>query len=176
MPTSHLQEFDSLTSENRERRQHVQDICRLFNRSPGKGNLKKLKLLFNRAGDNLLIEEGFRCDYGNKISFGDRVYLNVNCTFLDGGLIEIGNDVMVGPNVQLITVSHSTNPKLRLEKTSLIDNITIGNNVWIGAGAIILAGVMLGENAVIAAGSIVNRDVEPSTLVAGNPARFIKNV
>ena len=119
-------EFNSLTSENRERRQYVHDICRLFNRSPSKGNLRKLSQLFAQVGSGFIVEEGFRCDYGNKISFGDRVYINVNCTLLDGGLIQIGSDVLVGPNVQMITVNHPIDPRARLKKTSLVANINSG--------------------------------------------------
>ncbi len=176
MTSSNHEIFNSLTSENRERRQYVHDICRLFNRSPSKGNLKKLKSLFDKVGSELKIEQGFLCDYGNKISFGDRVYLNLNCTLLDGGQINIGNDVLIGPNVQIITVNHPINPQARLDKTSLVNNINIGDNVWVGAGAILLAGISIGNNAVIAAGSVVNRDVAANCLVAGNPAKWVKNL
>lgn len=176
MTNSSFKTFNSLTSINRERRQYVHDICRLYNRSPSKGNLKKLKLLFNKFGSELIIEQGFHCDYGDKISFGERVYLNINCTLLDAGQIEIGNDALVGPNVQMITVNHPTDPQSRLDKTSLIDDIVIGDNVWIGAGAILLAGVKVGNNAVIAAGSVVNRDVAANCLVAGNPAKWVKDL
>jgi maltose O-acetyltransferase len=170
------QEFDSLSSANRQRRQYAHDLCRLFNRSPSKGNLKKLKKLFQTAGAGLIIEGGFHCDYGDRISIGDNVYININCSILDGGLITIGNDVLIGPNVQLLTINHPLEPQQRLEKKSLVKNITISNNVWVGAGAILLPGITVGENSVIAAGSVVSRDIQPNCLVAGNPAKLIKLV
>ncbi|MCF6192942.1 MAG: sugar O-acetyltransferase, partial [Kangiellaceae bacterium] len=119
---------------------------------------------------------GFYCDYGNKISLGDRVYINVNCTMLDGGEIEIGNDVLIGPNVQILTVNHPNSPSERLKKTSLIKNVLIGNNVWIGAGAIILPGVSIGIGSVVGAGSVVNKNILANSLYAGNPAVKIQNL
>ena len=169
-------EFDSLSSELREKRNAVHDLCRQFERAPSKGNLKKLKHIFNRYGDELIIEKGFYCDYGDKISFGDRVYINVNCLFLDGGNIKIGDDALIGPNVQVITVNHPIRPEERLTKKSVVKNITIGNNVWIGAGAIILPGVDIADGAVIAAGSVVTKKVESNSVYAGNPAVKIINI
>ncbi len=168
--------FDSLSSENRERRNTVHDLCRQFNRAPSKGHLKKLKTIFAIFGSELIIEQGFHCDYGNKISFGDRVYLNINCTLLDGGNIQFGDDILVGPNVQVLTVNHPLGADERLNKTNLVENVVIGNNVWIGAGAIILPGVTIGEGAVIGAGSIVTKDVDAFCLYAGNPATKIRNL
>lgn len=168
--------FDSLTSENRSKRQACHDLCRQFNRSPSKGNLKKLKQVFQTYGSELKIEQGFHCDYGDRISFGDRVYLNINCTLLDGGKICFGDDVLVGPNVQILTVNHPTDAEQRLTRKSLIEDIVIGNNVWIGAGAILLPGIKVDNNSVIAAGSIVTQDVEANVIVAGNPAKIVKQL
>ena len=165
-------QFDSLLLENREQRNKAHELCRQFNRAPSKGHLKKLKVIFKHAGEMLIIEQGFHCDYGDKISFGDRVYLNINCTLLDGGEIEIGDDVLIGPNVQILTVNHPMNSAERLERKNLTSNVSIGNNVWIGAGAIILPGVSIGEGVVIAAGSVVTKSVEPYYLVTGNPAKI----
>ncbi len=168
--------FDSLTADARESRQRAHDACLQYNRSPSKGHLKKLSALFESVGENLRIEKGFHCDYGDRISFGNNVYLNINCTLLDGGLISIGDDCLVGPNVQILTVNHPLNSRQRLQKTSLVKDVTIERNVWIGAGAIILPGVTIHENSVIAAGSIVTRSVQPYSLVAGNPARFLREL
>lgn len=169
-------EFDSLSSENREHRNSVHDLCRQFNRAPSKGHLKKLKQAFHSFGENLIIEQGFHCDYGHKISFGDRVYLNINCTLLDGGKIEIGNDALIGPNVQILTVNHPMSSKQRLNKTNLVKDVFIGNNVWIGAGAIILPGVSIADGAVIGAGSVVTKDVDEYCLWAGNPAVKVREL
>lgn len=163
-------EFDSLSDENRALRKKAHVLCLQFNRDPSKGHLKQLKKLFENSGEHLIIEKGFHCDYGNKISFGDRVYLNINCTFLDGGKITLGDDVLVGPNVQILTVNHPLKSKERLKKTNLAKNVSIGNNTWIGAGAIILPGVQIGDGAVIGAGSVVTKNVEGGSLYVGNPA------
>lgn len=168
--------FDSLTSDARKSRQLAHDACLQYSRSPSKGHLKKLIALFESVGNNLRIEKGFHCDYGNHITFGNNVYLNINCTLLDGGRISIGDDCLVGPNVQILTVNHPLNSQQRLQKTSLVKDVIIENNVWIGAGAIILPGVTIQEHAVIAAGSIVTRSVKPYSLVAGNPARFLREL
>ena len=168
--------FDSLTEENRERRKKTHDMCRLFNRDPSKGHLKKLKQLFNSFGEHLIIEQGFHCDYGNKIDFGDRVYININCTLLDGGRISIGNDVLIGPNVQIVTINHAVNATERLKRENFASNVSLGNNVWIGAGAIILPGVTLADGVVVAAGSVVTQSFLSPCLVAGNPAKYKKDL
>jgi maltose O-acetyltransferase len=168
--------FNSLTSELIAQRQHVHEICRQFARSPSKGNLKRLKLLFKQCGERVMIESGFYCDYGDKISIGECSYININNTFLDGGLITIGDDCLLGPNVQLLAVEHDVDPTLRLEKHNYADNIVIGNNVWLGAGVIVLAGVSIGDNSVVGAGSVVCKDVLPNSMYAGNPAKKIKSI
>lgn len=168
--------FDSLQPELRQLRQKVHECCRNFNRSPSKGNQKKLKELFASYGSDVFIEPGFHCDYASKVSLGNRVYFNINCTILDGGLVTLGDDCLIGPNVQLITINHDLNPTKRLDKTNYASDINIGNNVWIGAGAIVLPGVTVGDGAVIAAGSIANRDIPDNTLYAGNPAKMIKRL
>ena len=168
--------FNSLTPELINQRRQVHELCRQFSRSPSKGNLKRLRALFKHCGEHVIIEGGFYCDYGDKISMGDRVFININCTILDGGKVTIGDDCLIGPNVQLLTVGHDTDPNLRLEKHNYADNISIGNNVWLGAGVIILAGVNIGDNSVIGAGSVVCKDVEPCSTYVGNPAIKIKSL
>ncbi len=163
--------FDSLQPELIQARQRTHEVCRQFARSPSKGNLKRLKALFAQCGEQVFIEAGFHCDYGDKISIGDRVFINVNCTFLDGGSIEIGDDCLIGPGVQLLTVGHDTQAQARLKKANYADDIRIGANVWIGGGAIILPGVRIGDGAVVGAGSVVTKDVESNAKVAGNPAK-----
>lgn len=165
--------FNSLTPELIQQRNQVHDTCRQFSRSPSKGNLLRLKALFLSCGKDVFIEQGFYCDYGDKISMGDRVYLNINCTLLDGGLITLGDDCLIGPNVQILTINHDTSPQKRLDKKNHAEDIRIGNNVWIGAGAIILPGVHIADGAVIGAGSVVNKDVETKCLYAGNPAKKV---
>jgi maltose O-acetyltransferase len=170
------QAFNSITPALISQRQKVHELCRVFGKSPSRGNLKKLKSMFSSCGESVFIEYGFHCDYGQMISLGDRVYINHSCSFLDGGRINIGNDCLIGPKVQLITVSHDTQPSERLNKRNFVADINIGDNVWIGAGAIILPGLSIGDGAVIGAGSVVTKDVASSTLFAGNPAIKIRNV
>jgi maltose O-acetyltransferase len=166
--------FDSLSTKNRQQRNAMHDLCRQYNRAPSKGHLKKLKQVFQRYGKDVFIEQGFYCDYGDKISLGERVYFNINCTLLDGGNIVIGDDVLVGPNVQILTVNHPMASKERLNKTNLVKDVLIGNNVWIGAGVIILPGVSIGDGTVIGAGSVVSKSLDGYSLYLGNPAIKIK--
>ena len=181
--------FNSITPELIAHRRSVHELCRQFNRSPSKGNLKRLKALFHSCGEEVFIEHGFHMDYGDNIIIGDRVFINVNCTLVDGkghqadktdaerppqGNISIGNDCLIGPNVQLLAVSHDVDPQSRLEKNNYVDDIVIGNNVWLGGGVIILAGVTIGDNAVIGAGSVVTKSIDESSFYAGNPAQKVR--
>jgi len=169
-------EFDSLSDENRTFRKKARTQCLQFNRDPSKGHLKQLKKLFADFGEHLIIEAGFHCDYGSKISFGDRVYININCTLIDGGRIEIGDDTLVGPNVQILTVNHPLLPSERLNKTNLAKDVSIGKNVWIGAGVIILPGVKIGDDTVVGAGSVVSKNLDSNSLYVGNPAVKIRTL
>ena len=175
-----MQSFNSLDKTLLALRKQTGEICRLFNKSPSKGNLKRIKELFAQCGEGVIIESGFHCDYGNQITIGDRSFININCTVLDApiseGAISIGQDCLIGPNVQLLAVSHAVNPTQRLNKENFAAPIIIGNNVWIGAGVIVLAGVTIGDNAVVGAGSVVIKSVAPNTVVAGNPAVKIKDI
>jgi acetyltransferase-like isoleucine patch superfamily enzyme len=112
---------------------------------------------------------------GLDISIGRNVFINQNCTFYDLGGLDIADDVMIGPNVSIITSSHTLDPRQR-RTTTIGKPIVIEKNVWIAAGATIIGGVTVGENAVVAAGSVVTKDVPPNTLVGGNPARIIRSI
>ncbi|KTF18815.1 sugar O-acetyltransferase [Pseudoalteromonas sp. 10-33] len=175
-----MQSFNSLDKTLLALRKQTGEICRLFNKSPSKGNLKRIKELFAQCGEGVIIESGFHCDYGNQITIGDRSFININCTVLDAPISEasitIGDDCLIGPNVQLLAVSHAVNPTQRLNKENFAAPIIIGNNVWIGAGAIILAGVSIGDNSVIGAGSVVTKSIASNTVVAGNPAIKLKDI
>lgn len=177
---THLTQFNSLEKPLIEQRKVAHETCRLFAKSPSKGNLKRIKSLFAHCGEDVIIEAGFHLDYGSQVQIGDRTFININCTVLDApineGAISIGDDCLIGPNVQLLAVSHAVNPTERLKKDNFAAPITIGNNVWIGAGVIVLAGVTIGDNAVVGAGSIVTKNVAENTVVAGNPAMKIKDI
>jgi len=116
----------------------------------------------------------FYTNFGRFITIGKRVFINHACSFLDMGGITIEDDVLIGPKVNLITEKHPLNPNER--KSLICKPILIKRKVWIGAGATILPGVTIGENAVVAAGAVVTADVPPNTIVGGIPAKFIKNI
>lgn len=112
---------------------------------------------------------------GVDITVGRNVFINQNCTFYDLGGLDIADDVMIGPNVSLLTMGHPVEPSQRRDGV-IAKPIVIERNVWIAAGATIIGGVTVGENSVVAAGSIVTKDVPPNTLVGGNPARVIRSI
>jgi acetyltransferase-like isoleucine patch superfamily enzyme len=115
----------------------------------------------------------FHTDSGRNLRFGRNVFVNHGCTAMDLGGIEIGDDVMIGPNVQLITSGHPLDPATRRSQITTAP-IRIGRGAWIAAGAIVLQGVVIGDDAVIAAGAVVTEDVPARTLVAGVPARVVR--
>ena len=126
------------------------------------------------VGEDFNLNPPFYTDFGRNIRVGKRVFINFGCTFMDRGGITIGDDTFIAPHVQLITENHGLSPEKRRYITSL--PIVIGQNVWIGAGAIVLPGVTIGDNAVIGAGSVVTKNVAANTVVAGNPAKLIKTL
>jgi len=173
--------FDSITPELISKRKSIHELCRQFSRSPSKGNLKRVKALFSSCGENVFIEYGFHMDYGDSIVIGDRTYLNANCTIVDAvkeasRKINIGADCLIGPNVQLLAVSHDIEPIARLMKYNYVDDIIIGNNVWLGGGVIVLSGVNIGDNTVVGAGSVVTKSLKANSFYAGNPAIKIRDL
>lgn len=131
--------------------------------------------LFGSIGANPNIEHNFHCDLGYNIHVGDHFYAGYNCTILDMAEVTIGDNCMIGPNVGIYTAGHSIRPKDR-HKHGYAIPITIGNNVWIGGSCTLLPGVTVGDNSIVAAGSVVTKDVLPNTIVAGNPARFLRQI
>jgi len=117
----------------------------------------------------------FHTDGGRRLRFGRNVFVNHGCTAMDLGGIEIGDDVMIGPNVHLISSGHPLDPETRRSQITTAP-IRIGRGVWIAAGAMVLQGVTVGDDAVVAAGAVVTHDVPPRTLVAGVPARVIREL
>lgn len=173
--------FDSLTPALINQRKSVHELCRQFTRSPSKGNLKRLKALFHTCGEDVFIEYGFHIDYGDSITVGDRTFININCTIVDASKeaqsnIHIGSDCLIGPNVQLLAVSHDIAPNARLAKDNYAGDIIIGNNVWLGGSVIVLANVIIGDNSVVGAGSVVTKNIEANSFYAGNPAVKIRDL
>lgn len=130
--------------------------------------------LFGAVPVNCTIEPPFFCDYGTNIKLGKNVYMNFNCILLDCNVIEIGDNVMIAPNVQIYTAYHPLDATGRNSGSELAAPIKIGKNVWLGGNSTILPGVTIGDNAVIGAGSVVTRDVPENGLVVGNPAKLLK--
>ncbi|NQX27704.1 sugar O-acetyltransferase [Microbacteriaceae bacterium VKM Ac-2854] len=115
-------------------------------------------------------------DYGSFITIGPRTFINYGLTALDVAPIVIGADCQIGPNVQLLTPTHPVEPEPRRDKLEAAKPITIGDNVWLGGGAIVLPGVTIGENSVIGAGAVVTKDVPANSVAVGNPARVVKQI
>lgn len=116
----------------------------------------------------------FYTDFGKNIVVGKNVFINQNCTFMDRGGITLEDCVLIAPQVNLITINHTIDPKRRRDTES--KPIHIFKNVWIGAGATVMPGVTIGENAIIAAGSVVTKDIPPGVIAAGVPAKIIKEI
>ncbi|ROT32207.1 sugar O-acetyltransferase [Micromonospora sp. HM5-17] len=135
-----------------------------------------LRELLGSVGAEVTIRPPFYCDYGSQIRIGDRAYLNVNTVLLDVATIEIGADVQIGPNVQLLTPHHPVEPEPRREKWEAARPIVIGDNVWLGGGVIVLGGVTIGADTVVGAGSVVTRDLPPGVVAVGNPARVLRRI
>jgi len=123
------------------------------------------------VGEGCVVRPPFHCDYGFNIRLGAGVFLNFNCVVLDVVEVEIGDMTQIGPGVQILTADHPRDPALRAQGLEFGRPVKIGNNVWIGAGALIMPGVTIGDNALIGAGSVVTRDVPAGVTVVGNPAR-----
>ena len=126
---------------------------------------------FAAVGDGAVIRPPFHCDYGFNISLGAGVFLNFNCVILDVVKVMIGERTQIGPGVQILAADHPRDPVGRASGLEFGRPVLIGRNVWIGAGAIILPGVSIGDDALIGAGSVVTRDVPAAATAFGNPAR-----
>ena len=133
------------------------------------------ELIGKTMDDGFLLIPPFHATGGPDTRVGRNVFVNQNCTFYDLGGLDIADDVMIGPNVSLITSGHPLEPSRRRDAVTA-KPIAIGRNVWIGAGATIIGGVSVGENSVVAAGSVITKDIPPNTLVGGNPARVIRSI
>lgn len=123
------------------------------------------------VGEGATVRAPFYCDYGENIRLGDGAFLNFGCVVLDVAAVTIGAGAQIGPGVRILAADHPRDPALRAEGLESARPVTIGRNVWIGGGALILPGVTIGDDAIIGAGSVVTRDVPPGATAMGNPAR-----
>ena len=138
---------------------------------------KLLKEMFAEIGEDCYIEPPFHANWaGAHVHFGNHVYANFNLTLVDDSNIFVGDNVMFGPNVTVSTAGHPICPELREKGYQFNEDIHIGNNVWIGAGSVILPGVTIGDNTVIGAGSVVTKDIPANSVAVGVPCRVQREI
>lgn len=156
-----------------ERRQAELKFLQLNATSDPGARRMLLQSLLGSMGEEVEIRSPFFCDYGYNIHLGNNVFFNFNCVLLDVMPIHIGDRTQIGPGVHIYAADHPRDADLRLIDKENGKSVRIGKNVWIGGGAILLPGLTVGDDAIIGAGAVVVRDVEPGTTVVGNPARSI---
>ena len=170
--------YDPLDAELVAGRARARDLCQQLNatrESEADQRRRLLQDLFGRGGDTVWMQPPFYCDYGSNIELGERVFFNFNCIVLDVCPVRIGDFSLFGPAVQIYTPLHPLNAAQR-RREEYSKPIEIGSDVWIGGGAIILAGVTIGSRTVIGAGSVVTRDMPDRVFAAGNPCRVIRTI
>jgi len=160
-------------------RLNARRLTRLFNESIETEFEQRQTLvreLFGSTGNNYYVEPTFRCDYGYNIHVGENFYANFDCVFLDVCEICIGDNCFLAPGVHIYTATHPLEAQERISGAEFGKPVTIGDNVWIGGRAVINPGVRIGNNAVIASGAVVTKDVPDNVVVGGNPAKVIKQI
>ena len=135
-----------------------------------------LEELIGDLGQDAFVKPPLFVDYGEHISIGARTFVNYNLTALDVAPITIGEDCLLGPNVQLLTPTHPIDPQPRRDKLEAALPIAIGDNVWLGGGVIVCPGVTIGENSVVGAGAVVTRDIPADVVAVGSPARVVRRI
>jgi maltose O-acetyltransferase len=152
-------------------------LCDAYNAAAGREEQRAiLGELLGGLGEGAGIRAPFSCDYGYNITIGPRTFVNFNAVLLDTAPITIGADVQIGPNVQLLTPTHELDAERRRAGWEKAVPVTIGDNVWLGAGVIVCPGVTIGDNTVVGAGSVVTRDLPSGVLAVGNRARVVREL
>lgn len=172
-------EFCFADPEVDARKGNAVTLCRELNGTEPTDSKKQQDLivkLFGSTGDNPVVLPRFQCDNGKNIHVGAQFLANYNVTILDIAPVHIGDYCLIGPNTLITTVSHPLSPQGRRKKKAQSKPITIGNDVWIGGSCTILPGVTIGSNVIVAAGAVVTRDIPDNCIVAGVPARKIKEL
>ncbi len=171
------QPYDAFDPELLAMRRRARRLTHAYNHGDPDDRVERttwLTELFGALGDGVVVEPPFHCDYGVHIRIGAGVYLNFGCVVLDCNTVEIGAGTQVAPRVVISAATHPVDPDERRKGPETAYPVTIGRNVWIGAGAVIGAGVTIGDDTTIGAGSIVLDDVPPRVLAAGNPCRVVR--
>jgi len=135
-----------------------------------------IRAILGKAGKNINFLAPFHCDYGTNIEVGNNFYANYNCIILDVGPVIIGDNVMFGPNVSLLTAGHPVHPVSRNSGYEYGLGITIGNNVWLGGHTVVNPGVSIGDNTVIGSGSVVTKNIPENVVAAGNPCKILREI
>lgn len=155
------------------------EICHRYNQlSPYDRQAQReiLKELIGKMGKDVIITPPFWCDYGYNITLGDNFYSNHNMIITDGAKVTFGDNVFIAPNCCFTTAEHAIDPEQRKAGIEIAKPITIGNNVWIGAGSTILAGVTIGDNTVIGAGSVVKKSIPANVIAVGVPCKVLREI
>ena len=167
---------DPELARDSDRAQQLTHRLNTMDPTDGPGRRALLTELLGSFGSDSEIRPPFRCDYGYQTFFGARSFANFGLLSLDVATVTIGDDVQMGPNVQLLTPTHPVEPGLRRDRWEAAEPIVIGNNVWLGGGVIVCPGVTIGENTVVGAGAVVVKDLPANVIAVGNPARVIREV
>ncbi|MEE3449954.1 MAG: sugar O-acetyltransferase [Acutalibacteraceae bacterium] len=160
-------------------RQNAKRLCREYNTADPLNEEKRREIMLSILGstkENFWIEQPFLCDYGYNIEIGENFYANYNLIVLDCAKVTIGDNAFIAPNVGIYTAGHPLTAEQRNCGLEYAYPITIGNNVWIGAGVHICPGVTIGDNAVIGAGSVVVKDIPPHALACGVPCKVVRYI
>lgn len=159
--------------------QKCKDKCWKYNQlSPNDrtGQQAILEELIGKMGKEAVFTPPFWCDYGYNITVGDYFYANHNLVIQDGAKVTFGDNVFIGPNCCFTTAEHPTDPKQRKAGLEIVKPVTVGSNVWIGAGSSVLAGVTVGDNTVIGAGSVVTKSIPANVVAVGVPCRVLREI
>lgn len=162
-----------------EERRNCKELCRDYNDlrpSDIHSRNSQLRELLGHIEGEPIIEQPFHCDYGYNISVGKNFYANFNMVILDEANVTFGDNVFIAPNCGFYTAGHPIDPEERNKGLEYAKPITVGNNVWIGAGVSVLPGVTIGDNCVIGAGSVVVGDIQANSIAVGNPCKVIKSI
>ena len=169
--------YDPLDAALVAARERARELCRALTASAESAAEERRRILVDllgTGGDSVWMQPPFFCDYGSNIHLGRRVFFNFNCIVLDVCEVRIGDHTLFGPAVQILTPLHPEDPvERRTEEHGR--PVTIGSDVWVGGGALILAGVTVGSRSIIGAGSVVTRDIPEGVFAAGNPCRVIRS-
>ncbi len=157
----------------------AQDLLYTFNSSHPSESRKRREIvqaLFGEIGHGFVVQPPFRCDYGCHIYAKENLYINYDCIILDCNKVYLGSNVLLAPKVQIYTAYHPLDAETRRTGAEMAASVTVGDDVWLGGGAIICPGVTIGNNTTIGAGSVVTKDIPANVIAAGNPCRVIREV